>query len=176
MATSVNLDRDTFIQALRDDEAVKGLSPRGRERALELVREVDAIYQATGLEPEELVQVEKVLREGQRRADAARAIMILANLRLVVSIAKRSWLVAASISSGRNIGLMKAVEKFVTAVTNFDLCDLVDPPVHHPSNCRPGTHNPDTRASVRYESYSRTRVALEQSGTSTESRRNRADP
>ena len=89
MATSVGLDRDTFVQALRDEDSIKGLSPRGRDRAVELVRDVDAIYQATGLDPDELVQVEKVLMEGQRRADAARAIMVLANLRLVVSIAKR---------------------------------------------------------------------------------------
>ena len=115
MATSVGLDRETFIQALRDEEMVKGLSPRGRDRAVELVREIDTIYQATGLEPEELVKIEKVLREGQRRADAARAIMILANLRLVVSIAKRYMnrsLPLLDLIQEGNIGLMKAVEKF----------------------------------------------------------------
>ncbi len=115
MATSVGLDRDSFIESLRTKEAIARLSDRGRERAEELVEALDAIYASTELHPEALSTIDKTLREGQRRADAARAIMILANLRLVVSIAKRYMnrsLPLLDLIQEGNIGLMKAVEKF----------------------------------------------------------------
>ena len=115
MATSAGQSREEFIDNLRNDEAIPGLSARGRERALEMLSELEAIEKATGLNAEGLIALEKNVAEGQRRADAARAIMILANLRLVVSIAKRYMnrsLPLLDLIQEGNIGLMKAVEKF----------------------------------------------------------------
>lgn len=88
---------------------------RAQERALRLVECLEVLQVDFDVTPDVLDDVQKRLEGGQGRADAARAIMILANLRLVVSIAKRyakrSLPLLDLIQEG-NIGLMKAVEKF----------------------------------------------------------------
>ena len=138
MATSVGMDRDTFTEALRNDESVPKLSGEG-ESALDLVRDVDAIYSATGLHPDELSAVEKTCgRVSAGRIQ--RAIMILANLRLMVSIAKRYMNRSPlDLIQEGNIGLMKAVENSVSSRSEvFNLRHLVDPTVDHASDRGPG--------------------------------------
>ena len=76
----------------------------------------------------------------------------VANLRLVVSIAKRyvgRGMVLLDLVQEGNLGLMRAVEKFTTPGFNLDVRDLVDPSGDHPSNRRPGPHDPDPGAHGR---------------------------
>ena len=84
---------------------------------------------------------------GESRMHKAKKEMIEANLRLVISIAKKytnRGLQFLDLIQEGNIGLMKAVDKFEyrRGFKFFYLCDLVDPPSHHPLHRRPSAHYP----------------------------------
>ncbi|MCH6545427.1 MAG: sigma-70 family RNA polymerase sigma factor [Deltaproteobacteria bacterium] len=80
-----------------------------------ILSSIGAIENEMGTSREELgVRVNSIL-EGERKADVAKKLMTQANLRLVVSIAKRysnSGLQFLDLVQEGNIGLMRAVEKF----------------------------------------------------------------
>lgn len=115
LASGVGLTSDELREHARQQSLPKGVSSAQQKRILGMVETIEGVEHLMGLTSSEFSLVCKDLDEGHARAEQGRAVMILANLRLVVSIAKRYMnrsLPLLDLIQEGNIGLMKAVEKF----------------------------------------------------------------
>ena len=96
-------------------EGWKTLAREKRPEVVALREDILALARDTGLEPVELKRIASAVLSGQREASQAKEKMVEANLRFVVSIAKRyrnRGLKFLDLIQEGNVGLMKSVDKF----------------------------------------------------------------